>query len=96
MIVAPFRSMVMSLLMAGRPLAGLPGSGAVSVRTSGSWSRRCRLLAPARVDAGSGYRYYAPEQARDALTIALLRDMDLPLAVIARTPASRRVYVTQR
>ncbi|MET8545494.1 MerR family transcriptional regulator [Kitasatospora sp. NPDC004799] len=42
------------------------------------------LLAPVRVDAGSGYRYYAPEQARDALTIALLRRMDLPLAVIAR------------
>ncbi|WP_331765957.1 MerR family transcriptional regulator [Embleya sp. NBC_00896] len=41
------------------------------------------LLAPAWVDTGTGYRYYAPEQARDALTIALLRDMDVPLAVIA-------------
>ncbi|MEV5983101.1 MerR family transcriptional regulator [Streptomyces sp. NPDC052114] len=46
------------------------------------------LLAPAHVDAASGYRYYAADQARDALTIALLRDMDLPLAVIARMLAA--------
>ncbi|MEU1285126.1 MerR family transcriptional regulator [Kitasatospora sp. NPDC005856] len=65
--------------------------------TIGRFARLCRLsvkqlrhyddtglLAPIRVDAGSGYRYYAPGQARDALTIALLREMDLPLAVIAR------------
>ncbi|MFI2369444.1 MerR family transcriptional regulator [Streptomyces sp. NPDC018833] len=74
--------------------------------TIGRFARLCRLsvkqlrhydetglLAPARVDDGSGYRYYAPEQARDALTIALLREMDLPLAVIAQAlaaePASR-------
>ncbi|MET9662508.1 GyrI-like domain-containing protein [Streptomyces sp. NPDC006510] len=69
--------------------------------TIGRFARLCRLsvkqlrhydetglLAPVRVDAGSGYRYYAPEQARDALTIALLREMDLPLAVIARTLAA--------
>ncbi|MFG3053309.1 MerR family transcriptional regulator [Kitasatospora sp. NPDC048239] len=47
-----------------------------------------RLLAPVRVDRGTGYRYYAPEQARDALTISLLRDMDLPLAVIAEALAA--------
>ncbi|MGW4894081.1 MerR family transcriptional regulator [Kitasatospora sp. NPDC004240] len=65
--------------------------------TIGRFARLCRLsvkqlrhydetglLAPLLVDPASGYRYYAPEQARDALTIALLRDMDLPLAVIAR------------
>lgn len=65
--------------------------------TIGRFARLCRLsvkqlrryddmglLAPVRVDADSGYRYYAPEQARDALTIALLREMDLPLAVIAQ------------
>lgn len=74
--------------------------------TIGRFARLCRLsvkqlrhyaelelLAPARVDPATGYRYYAPGQARDALTIALLRDMDLPLAVIARAlaadPASR-------
>ncbi|MEU8990615.1 MerR family transcriptional regulator [Streptomyces sp. NPDC048558] len=69
--------------------------------TIGRFARLCRLsvkqlrhydetglLAPVHVDAGSGYRYYAPEQARDALTVALLRDMDLPLAVIARTLAA--------
>ncbi|MFI2761849.1 MerR family transcriptional regulator [Streptomyces echinatus] len=46
------------------------------------------LPAPVRVDGGTGYRYYAPQQAGDALTIALLREMDLPLAVIARAPAA--------
>ncbi|MCZ4121036.1 MerR family transcriptional regulator [Streptomyces sp. H39-S7] len=69
--------------------------------TIGRFGRLCRLsvkqlrhydetglLSPVRVDAGSGYRYYAAEQAGDALTIALLREMDLPLAVIARTLAA--------
>ncbi|WP_033215014.1 MerR family transcriptional regulator [Kitasatospora phosalacinea] len=69
--------------------------------TIGRFARLCRLsvkqlrhyddsglLVPVRVDAGSGYRYYAPEQVRDALTIALLREMDLPLAVIARALAA--------
>ncbi|GAA2068746.1 MerR family transcriptional regulator [Streptomyces albiaxialis] len=46
------------------------------------------LLGPARVDGRTGYRYYAPGQARDALTIALLREMDLPLPVIARALAA--------
>ncbi|SOD63028.1 DNA-binding transcriptional regulator, MerR family [Streptomyces zhaozhouensis] len=63
--------------------------------TIGRFARLCRLsvkrlrhydevglLAPLRVDARSGYRYYAPEQARDALTVALLRDAGLPLAAI--------------
>ncbi|MDI9882873.1 MerR family transcriptional regulator [Streptomyces sp. HNM0645] len=69
--------------------------------TIGRFARLCRLsvkqlrhyddmglLAPIRVDAGSGYRHYAPEQVRDALTIALLREMDLPLAVIAQVLAA--------
>jgi DNA-binding transcriptional MerR regulator len=69
--------------------------------TIGRFARLCRLsvkqlrhydetglLAPVRVDPDSGYRYYSPEQARDALTIALLRGMDLPLAVIARALAA--------
>ncbi|HEY3478030.1 MAG TPA: MerR family transcriptional regulator [Streptomyces sp.] len=47
-----------------------------------------RLLSPARVDASTGYRYYSPAQARDALTIALLRDMDVPLATIAEALAA--------
>ncbi|TDC24960.1 MerR family transcriptional regulator [Streptomyces sp. 8K308] len=69
--------------------------------TIGRFARLCRLsvkqlrhydetglLAPVHVDPGSGYRYYAPEQARDALSIALLREMDLPLAVIAEALAA--------
>ncbi|MFI2608193.1 MerR family DNA-binding transcriptional regulator [Kitasatospora sp. NPDC018619] len=64
--------------------------------TIGRFARLCRLsvkqlrhyddtgvLPPARVDPATGYRYYAPGQARDALTVALLRDLDVPLAVIA-------------
>ncbi|MDA0565720.1 MerR family transcriptional regulator [Streptomonospora sp. S1-112] len=69
--------------------------------TIGRFARLCRLsvkqlrhyddlglLAPVRVDPDTGYRYYAPDQARDALTIALLRDVDLPLAVIAQALAA--------
>ncbi|MFF8596692.1 GyrI-like domain-containing protein [Streptomyces sp. NPDC015220] len=69
--------------------------------TIGRFARLCRLsvkqlrhyddlglLAPIHVNAASGYRYYAPGQARDALTIALLREMDLPLAVIAQALAA--------
>ncbi|MFG3257077.1 MerR family transcriptional regulator [Streptomyces sp. NPDC048172] len=69
--------------------------------TIGRFARLCRLsvkqlrhydetglLGPAHVDARTGYRSYAPEQARDALTIALLREMDLPLPVIARALAA--------
>lgn len=40
------------------------------------------LLPPARVDAGSGYRYYRREQLRDATTIRLLRACGMPLAEI--------------
>lgn len=40
------------------------------------------LLAPARVDERSGYRYYHPGQARTAITIALLRSLDVPLDTI--------------
>ncbi|RFU42186.1 MerR family transcriptional regulator [Actinomadura logoneensis] len=45
------------------------------------------LLSPAHVDPASGYRYYRPEQARDALAIGLLRTLDVPLPMIARTLA---------
>ncbi len=68
--------------------------------TIGRFARLCRLsvkqlrhyddtglLPPARVDPATGYRYYAPAQARDALTVALLRDLDVPLAVIAASLA---------
>jgi DNA-binding transcriptional MerR regulator len=42
------------------------------------------LLEPAFVDAGTGYRYYAPAQAREALLIGMLRELELPLATIRR------------
>lgn len=42
------------------------------------------LLVPAYVDEHTGYRYYRYEQARDALSIGLLRSLDVPLAVIAQ------------
>ncbi|MEV0235967.1 MerR family transcriptional regulator [Nonomuraea sp. NPDC050786] len=41
------------------------------------------LLVPAHVDADSGYRYYRRTQARQALSIGLLRSLDVPLPVIA-------------
>lgn len=46
------------------------------------------LLAPAGVDAGTGYRYYAPEQVARAVTIRRLRDIDMPLDGIARVLAA--------
>ena len=40
------------------------------------------LLKPAFIDPGTGYRYYGTEQARDAVLIAMLRSLDMPLATI--------------
>ncbi|MET8945388.1 MerR family transcriptional regulator [Streptomyces sp. NPDC004542] len=44
---------------------------------------RLGLLAPAHVDVASGYRYYRAEQAERARLVALLRQLDMPLARIA-------------
>lgn len=41
------------------------------------------LLRPAYVDPASGYRYYRADQAHDAITIGLLRSIDLPLSAIS-------------
>ena len=41
------------------------------------------LLKPAEVDESSGYRRYAQEQITDALVIALLRSVDMPLSEVA-------------
>jgi DNA-binding transcriptional MerR regulator len=41
------------------------------------------LIRPARVDEWTGYRYYSPTQARDAITIRRLRELELPLDEIA-------------
>lgn len=48
-----------------------------------------RLLAPARIDALTGYRYYAADQVPLGRLIRTLREMDLPLAAIANVLASR-------
>jgi DNA-binding transcriptional MerR regulator len=61
----------------------------------GEFARRSRLsvkalrlydelgvLTPARVDKASGYRYYATAQLTDARLIAMLRQLDFPLATI--------------
>lgn len=44
---------------------------------------RLGLLSPARVDEASGYRYYRADQAERARLVALLRQLDMPLARIA-------------
>ncbi|MGW0431250.1 MerR family transcriptional regulator [Micromonospora sp. NPDC003197] len=43
------------------------------------------LLPPAHIDPITSYRYYRRDQVRDALAIALLRTLDVPLAAIAQT-----------
>ncbi|MGV9358424.1 MerR family transcriptional regulator [Streptomyces misionensis] len=44
---------------------------------------RLGLLAPAYVDEASGYRYYRADQVERARLVALLRQLDMPLARIA-------------
>ncbi len=44
---------------------------------------RLGLLAPAHVDEASGYRYYRADQVERARLVALLRQLDMPLARIA-------------
>jgi DNA-binding transcriptional MerR regulator len=41
------------------------------------------LLVPAFVDPDTGYRYYRASQARQALSIGLLRSLDVPLPLVA-------------
>jgi DNA-binding transcriptional MerR regulator len=45
------------------------------------------LLAPARVDPDTGYRFYGEDQAEPAKLVALLRRLDMPLARIAEVLA---------
>jgi len=49
---------------------------------------RLGLLAPAHVDEVSGYRYYRADQAERARLVALLRQLDMPLARIAEVVAA--------
>jgi DNA-binding transcriptional MerR regulator len=43
---------------------------------------KLELLTPAHIDPDSGYRYYAPDQVRQAKLIFLMRRMEMPLAAI--------------
>jgi DNA-binding transcriptional MerR regulator/DNA gyrase inhibitor GyrI len=52
------------------------------------------ILVPAHVDPDTGYRYYTPEQAQDALHIGQLRQIDLPLDDI-RTVLETPVQLTR-
>ncbi len=67
----------------------------------GEFARRSRLsvkalrlydelgvLIPARVDRGTGYRYYDNAQLESAQLVAMLRQLDLPLAAIRELLAS--------
>lgn len=45
------------------------------------------VLRPAHIDPSSGYRYYTPSQVRDAIAIAVMRDLGVPLPQIARALA---------
>ncbi|MEU3556055.1 MerR family transcriptional regulator [Streptomyces fragilis] len=55
------------------------------------------LLAPARVDPGNGYRWYAPEQLERARLVAWLRRLGMPLAdirtvcALEAAPAAREI-----
>lgn len=80
----------------------------------GQFSKCCRLsikalrhydeegvLRPACVDAETGYRYYARTQAREAVLIAMLRSLDVPLASVgpllrAQGPELRSLLAEQR
>jgi DNA-binding transcriptional MerR regulator len=54
------------------------------------------LLAPARVDEDSGYRFYEPGQLKRARLIAALRQLQVPLAEIKVILALERVQAAER
>ena len=59
----------------------------ISVRMLRHYDER-GLLAPAFVDASSGYRFYAPDQLDTAARVCALRDAGFPVAEIARLLAA--------
>lgn len=75
----------------------------------GRFARACRLtvkalrhyhelglLRPAVVDRQTGYRYYTRAQARDAVVIAMLRSLDVPLPAIRALLAAGDAAAVQR
>ncbi|WP_055531963.1 MerR family transcriptional regulator [Streptomyces graminilatus] len=78
----------------------LDGCGDGELLTIGAFAARARLsakalrlydrlglLAPAHVDEASGYRYYRTGQIERARLVALLRQLDMPLALIGELVA---------
>ncbi|MFF8728087.1 MerR family transcriptional regulator [Streptomyces sp. NPDC015171] len=57
---------------------------------------RLGLLAPARVDEASGYRYYRAGQVEHARLVALLRQLDMPLARIAEVTGAEGAEAAER
>lgn len=53
------------------------------------------VLVPAAVDPDSGYRLYDAAQVHDAAVLSRLRDLDLPLAEVARVLEARDPEVTR-
>ncbi|MFF7313472.1 MerR family transcriptional regulator [Streptomyces sp. NPDC008137] len=67
------------------------GSFAARARLSAKALRlydRLGLLAPAHVDEATGYRYYRAGQVERARLVAMLRQLDMPLARIAEVVAA--------
>ncbi|MGW0862288.1 MerR family transcriptional regulator [Streptomyces sp. NPDC002611] len=67
------------------------GSFAARARLSAKALRlydRLGLLAPAHVDEATGYRYYRAGQVEQARLVAMLRQLDMPLARIAEVVAA--------
>ena len=75
----------------------------------GEFARRSRLsikalrlydelgvLTPARVDAGSGYRYYNTSQLPDARAVSMLRQLEFPLATIKELLTYDQIEAAQR
>jgi DNA-binding transcriptional MerR regulator len=54
------------------------------------------VLAPARVDRNSGYRYYDVAQLDDARLVAMLRQLEFPLPAIKELVASDPLDVAER
>lgn len=69
------------------PIGGLARLSRLSVKALRLYDTE-GLLVPAWVDPDSGYRYYRAEQVRTATTIALLRSLDVPLAVVREALAA--------
>jgi DNA-binding transcriptional MerR regulator len=60
------------------PIGGLARLSGLTIKALRHYDE-IGLLEPARVDASSGYRYYALEQLREADAISRLRALDVPL-----------------